>query len=75
MLDKESSEITTFVDIKSAILRDNLREVCLDIRSVSLADSTPSVSGVFCVGSSNQPLLTISKRAVSEPFNPSISRD
>ncbi|KAK0648838.1 P-loop containing nucleoside triphosphate hydrolase protein [Cercophora newfieldiana] len=33
----------SFIDIKSAFIRDALREICQDMRSVSLADLTPSM--------------------------------
>jgi hypothetical protein len=41
--DKNTLDTASFVDIKSALLRDILREICKDIRNVSLADVTPSV--------------------------------
>jgi hypothetical protein len=41
--DKTTHETTSFIDIKSAFIRDALREICQDMRRVSLADLTPSV--------------------------------
>jgi hypothetical protein len=47
---KKTQETTSYIDIKSASLRDILREICKDIRGVSLADITPSVraTGHLC---------------------------
>ncbi|RTE68614.1 hypothetical protein BHE90_017007 [Fusarium euwallaceae] len=42
-IDRTTKEKTTFIDIKSAILRDVLREGCRDFRSISLAGDTPSL--------------------------------
>ena len=41
--DKNTYETTSFIDIKFTFLRDALRDICQDMRSVSLADATPSV--------------------------------
>ncbi|KAK3370958.1 P-loop containing nucleoside triphosphate hydrolase protein [Lasiosphaeria ovina] len=42
-IDKTTYKTISFIDIKSAFIRDALREICQDIRSVSLADLTPSM--------------------------------
>ncbi|RSL40789.1 hypothetical protein CEP54_016019, partial [Fusarium duplospermum] len=42
-IDRATQEKTTFIDIKSAILRDVLREGCRDFRGISLAGDTPSI--------------------------------
>ncbi|RMJ01514.1 hypothetical protein CDV36_015747, partial [Fusarium kuroshium] len=42
-IDRTTQEKTTFIDIKSAILRDVLREGCRDFRGISLAGDTPSI--------------------------------
>ncbi|KAK0628680.1 P-loop containing nucleoside triphosphate hydrolase protein [Bombardia bombarda] len=42
-IDKNTHETTSFIDIKSAFIRDALRDICQDMRSVSLADLTPSM--------------------------------
>ncbi|KAJ9130684.1 AAA family ATPase [Pleurostoma richardsiae] len=42
-INRRTQQITTFFDIKSPFLRDILREVYQDYRSVSLADSAPSI--------------------------------
>ncbi|KAH7000859.1 P-loop containing nucleoside triphosphate hydrolase protein [Ilyonectria destructans] len=42
-IDRKTDEITSFIDVKSPSLRDVLREVCRDIRVVSLAEETPSI--------------------------------
>ncbi|KAJ2892621.1 hypothetical protein MKZ38_009544 [Zalerion maritima] len=42
-IDRKTEETTSYIDIKSSPLRDVLREVCRDIRVVSLADKTPSI--------------------------------
>jgi len=42
-IDRRTQETTSYIDIKSASLRDILREICQDIRGVSLADITPSI--------------------------------
>lgn len=44
---RRTSETTSFVDIKSPLLRDILREACRGIRGVSLTDDTPSVRAVM----------------------------
>ncbi|KEY64860.1 hypothetical protein S7711_03857 [Stachybotrys chartarum IBT 7711] len=41
--DKYSLEKTAYVDIKSTWIRNALREICHNIRSVSLADHKPSI--------------------------------
>ncbi|KAM5357115.1 hypothetical protein ACJZ2D_016600 [Fusarium nematophilum] len=42
-IDRRTQDKTTFIDIKSATLRDVLREGCRDFRGISLAGDTPSV--------------------------------
>jgi hypothetical protein len=42
-IDRFTQKTTSHVDIKSTWLRDILRDVCRDIRGVSLASSMPSV--------------------------------
>ncbi|KAG4269058.1 hypothetical protein FPRO04_12290 [Fusarium proliferatum] len=40
---KRTQDKTTFIDVKSAALRDILREACRDFRGISLAGDTPSI--------------------------------
>ncbi|KAK0637179.1 P-loop containing nucleoside triphosphate hydrolase protein [Bombardia bombarda] len=42
-IDMRTQVTTSYIDMKSASLRDILREMCKDIRGVSLADVTPSI--------------------------------
>ncbi|KAF5696898.1 AAA family [Fusarium globosum] len=42
-LDQFIFDKTTFIDVKSAALRDILREACRDFRGISLAGDTPSI--------------------------------
>ncbi|KAH7230074.1 P-loop containing nucleoside triphosphate hydrolase protein [Fusarium redolens] len=40
---RRTQDKTTFIDVKSAALRDILREACRDFRGISLAGDTPSI--------------------------------
>ncbi|KAI3572191.1 hypothetical protein IWW34DRAFT_824470 [Fusarium oxysporum f. sp. albedinis] len=42
-IDRRTQDKTTFIDVKSAALRDILREACRDFRGISLAGDTPSI--------------------------------
>ncbi|KAH7150680.1 hypothetical protein DER46DRAFT_628650 [Fusarium sp. MPI-SDFR-AT-0072] len=42
-IDRRTQSKTTFIDVKSTVLRDVLREGCRDFRGVSLAGDTPSI--------------------------------
>ncbi|SPN96546.1 uncharacterized protein DNG_00069 [Cephalotrichum gorgonifer] len=43
LINRMTQKTTSYVDIKCTWLRDILREVCMDIPSVSLASSKPSI--------------------------------
>ena len=43
-LDKKNVNFSTFLDIKSEVLRDILREVLKDVRGVNLREDKPTVS-------------------------------
>ncbi|KAL9564040.1 hypothetical protein ACKAV7_011814 [Fusarium commune] len=43
-IDRRTQSKTTFIDVKSTVLRDVLREGCRDFRGVSLAGDTPSIT-------------------------------
>ncbi|KAF5689154.1 AAA family [Fusarium denticulatum] len=42
-IDRSTQDKTTFIDVKSAALRDILREACRDFRGISLTGDTPSI--------------------------------
>ncbi|KAG7408612.1 hypothetical protein Forpe1208_v012374 [Fusarium oxysporum f. sp. rapae] len=42
-IDRRTQDKTTFIDVKSPVLRDVLREGCRDFRGISLAGDTPSI--------------------------------
>ena len=42
-LDRNSDEVTSYIDIKSEGLRDSLRVVLRDIKAISLMEDKPSV--------------------------------
>lgn len=42
-LERNSEEVTPYIDIKSEALRDMLREVLHDIKAISLMEDKPSV--------------------------------
>jgi hypothetical protein len=42
--DKQSKDTTSYIDVKSELLRDILREVLRDVKSVSVMEDKPSVT-------------------------------
>ena len=47
--DKDTNELTFYIDVKSEGLRNILREIMQNIKKVSLRENKPSVLLLFCV--------------------------
>lgn len=46
LIDRNSDEVTPYIDIQSKGLRDILREVLYDIKATSLMEDKPSVNEI-----------------------------
>lgn len=63
LVDKRTKETTCYVDIKSELLRNILKDILKSVRSISLDESKPSVGNVVCYIQANHSLSSRSIRA------------
>jgi len=43
LIDKNTKDVTSYIDVKSGLLREILRDVLRDVKAVSLMEDKPSV--------------------------------